>query len=100
MSENEHDHGSYVRKVLDGGRRYTQELLEKNSDLRVAVAELQVREQGQPIVTPIHPGPRSAPSTGRRQLQHLMQQLADAAAQAKELRGRLYDAEQEARRLR
>jgi hypothetical protein len=45
MSDKDHTHGTYVRKVRDEQRRYTQELLEDNRKLRALVASYQTEEQ-------------------------------------------------------
>jgi len=56
MSEHDSGHGGYVRKVLDESRRYVQELLEDNNQMRTIIAGLeaqlklllrQVDEEGQ-----------------------------------------------------
>jgi hypothetical protein len=79
MSNDDPGHGAYVRKVLDDGRRYVEELLEKNGRLRAALAELQVEHAA------------------------LREQLAASRAAAesmRELKQRVAEAEQESRSLR
>jgi hypothetical protein len=44
MSDNDQGHGNYVRKVLDESRRYGQELLEENNQLRTMIAGLQAKD--------------------------------------------------------
>ena len=43
MSEHDTGHGGYVRKVLDESRRYVQELLEDNNQMRTVIAGLEVQ---------------------------------------------------------
>ncbi len=85
MSDNSRGHGNYVRKVLDGSRRYTEELLEKNSELRAAVAKLQVEHQN---VREQLAAARSASD----QLTDLKCQLAVADQQSRALGQELADA--------
>ncbi len=79
MSDNDQGHGNYVRKVLDGSRRYTEDLLEKNSELRAVVAKLQVEEQN---------------------LREQLVAARSASDQLKELKARLAAADQQSRTLR
>jgi hypothetical protein len=43
MSEHDSGHGGYVRKVLDESRRYVQELLEDNNQMRTIIAGLEAQ---------------------------------------------------------
>jgi hypothetical protein len=43
MSDHDTGHGGYVRKVLDESRRYVQELLDDNNQMRTVIAGLEVQ---------------------------------------------------------
>jgi hypothetical protein len=43
MSDHDSGHGGYVRKVLDESRRYVQELLDDNNQMRTVIAGLEVQ---------------------------------------------------------
>lgn len=85
MSDNNRGHGNYVRKVLDGSRRYTEELLEKNSELRAAVAKLQVEHQNLREQL-------AAARSASDQLRELKSQVAAADQQSRAVRQELAEA--------
>ncbi|HXY41601.1 MAG TPA: GAF domain-containing protein [Vicinamibacteria bacterium] len=79
MSDDDRGHAGYVRKVLDGSQRYTQELLEKNHELRALVARLEVEKQ---------------------RLQRQVHSFEESCGRVRQLEERLYAAERENASLR